>query len=65
VGDKQTNLILSKKRAEAIREFLVGQGIDFTRLNVLYFGETKPIGDNNTLEGRQKNRRVEMKIMFD
>jgi len=65
VGDEQANLILSKKRAEAIREFLVGQGIDFTRLNVLYFGETMPIGDNNTVEGRQKNRRVEMKVMFD
>ena len=65
VGDEQANLVLSKKRAEAIRFFLVEQGITTERLIVLFFGETKPIADNTTLEGRQKNRRVEMKIVFD
>jgi outer membrane protein OmpA-like peptidoglycan-associated protein len=65
VGDDQANLVLSKKRAEAIRKFLSQEGIEPTRLIVLFFGEMKPIADNTTKEGRQKNRRVEMKIVFD
>lgn len=64
VGDDQKNMILSKKRAEAVKNFMISQGIDAARLNVLYFGETMPIATNDTPEGRQKNRRVEMKIIF-
>ena len=64
VGDDQKNLILSKKRAEAVKNFLSSQGIDASRFFVLYFGETMPIATNDTPEGRQKNRRVEMKIIF-
>lgn len=64
VGDDQKNLILSKKRAEAVKAFMVSQGIDTSRLSTLYFGETQPIATNDTPEGRQKNRRVEMKIIF-
>jgi outer membrane protein OmpA-like peptidoglycan-associated protein len=64
VGDDQKNLVLSKKRAEAVKNFMISKGIEGSRLNVLYFGETMPIGSNESLEGRQKNRRVEMKIIF-
>jgi outer membrane protein OmpA-like peptidoglycan-associated protein len=64
VGDDQKNMILSKKRAEAVKNFMISQGIDTSRLYVLYFGETMPIASNDTPEGRQKNRRVEMKIIF-
>jgi len=64
-GDAQQNLILSKKRAEYGKAFMESKGIDASRLSVLYFGETQPIGDNNTAEGRQKNRRVEMTIIFN
>ncbi len=64
VGNDQANLVLSKKRAESVRNFMVSQGIDADRLVVLYFGETMPIADNDTPEGRQKNRRVEMTIIF-
>ena len=64
VGDDQKNMILSKKRAEAVKNFMISQGIDATRFNVLFFGETMPIASNDTPEGRQKNRRVEMKIIF-
>jgi outer membrane protein OmpA-like peptidoglycan-associated protein len=64
VGDDQKNMILSKKRAEAVRAFLVKEGIEEARFNVLFFGETMPIATNDTPEGRQKNRRVEMKIIF-
>jgi outer membrane protein OmpA-like peptidoglycan-associated protein len=64
VGDDQKNLMLSKKRAEAVKNYLASQGIDPSRLYVLFVGETMPITTNDTPEGRQKNRRVEMKIIF-
>lgn len=65
VGKAQSNLVLSKKRAEAVRDFLVEQGIESDRMNVLYFGQTQPIDTNDTPEGRQRNRRVEMTIIFN
>jgi len=65
VGNDQSNLILSKKRAEAVKTFMVSRGIDAGRLTALYFGETQPIADNGTPDGRQKNRRVEMTIVFE
>lgn len=65
VGNDQANLILSKKRSEAVKNFMISKGIDGSRLSALYFGETMPIADNNTPEGRQKNRRVEMTIIFE
>lgn len=64
-GGDQNNLILSKKRAEAIQSYLVDKGIDSARIIVEYYGELKPIADNETPEGRQLNRRVEMKIIFE
>ena len=64
VGDAQQNLVLSKKRAEAVKKFLAGHGVDALRLSVLYFGESMPVASNDTPEGRQKNRRVEMVIIF-
>ena len=65
IGDDNSNLILSKKRAEAVKNYLSGKGIEAARFEALYFGESKPIADNSTPEGRQRNRRVEMKIVFD
>ncbi len=64
-GSAQSNLILSKKRANAVKKYLSSKGVDASRLSVLYFGEADPIADNNTAEGRQKNRRVEMTIIFE
>lgn len=65
VGSAQSNLILSKKRAEAVRNYLASKGLDEKRFSVLYFGQTQPIADNATPEGRQKNRRVEMTVIFE
>jgi outer membrane protein OmpA-like peptidoglycan-associated protein len=65
VGDDNANLVLSKKRAEALKAYLISQGLEEARLITKYFGETKPIATNDTPEGRQKNRRVEMKIVFE
>jgi len=64
VGNAQSNLILSKKRAESVRDFMIERGIRKERLFVLYFGQTQPIESNDTNEGRQANRRVEMTIIF-
>jgi len=64
-GDDQKNLILSKKRAEAVRDFLISRGVADTRFIVQFFGEEKPVDTNDTPEGRQRNRRVEMEIIFD
>ena len=64
-GDEQDNLVLSKKRAEAVKAYLISKGVNADKLVVEFFGETKPIADNSTNEGRQKNRRVEMEVKFD
>ena len=60
VGDAAHNLDLSKRRAQAVSSVLVSQfGIDAGRLSVNGFGASKPIGSNDTPEGRASNRRVE------
>lgn len=64
VGDAQKNLILSKQRAESVKAYLASKGVDAKRLNTLFFGETQPVATNDTSEGRQKNRRVEMTVIF-
>ncbi len=62
-GDKAKNLKLSEKRAKAVQNYLIGKGIKADRFKAEWFGQTKPIADNKTEEGRQKNRRVEMLII--
>lgn len=64
VGDAQDNLILSKERVESTKRYLTNQGVNSDNLLLKYYGETKPIADNDTPEGRQKNRRVQMEIVF-
>ena len=65
VGSAVSNMALSKKRAESVAKFLMEHGVEESHLIVKYFGETVPIADNNTAEGRQKNRRVHMEIIFE
>lgn len=62
-GNAGANLKLSGKRAEAIKKYLVSKGIAPERFKVEWFGSRKPIADNKTPEGRQKNRRVEMLLI--
>ena len=65
VGKETSNMVLSKKRSEAVKTYLTEKGVDPSRMIVEYYGEMKPIADNETEEGRQKNRRVEMTIQFE
>ena len=65
VGSAKSNLILSKKRSQAVGVYLEQRGVKSERIIVQYFGEEKPVADNNTKEGRQQNRRVEMTILFE
>jgi len=53
------NLELSRRRAEAVKKYLVSKGLDADRFEVVWFGETKPIASNDTAAGQQKNRRTE------
>ncbi|MCA9582746.1 MAG: OmpA family protein [Myxococcales bacterium] len=59
VGKPNANKVLSTKRAEAVRDYLVSQGIDASRIEAVGYGDTLPIAPNDTEEGRQKNRRIE------
>ncbi len=63
VGDEAANQKLSEARANAVRSFLVGKGINSSRIKAIGYGETRPIADNETPEGRQKNRRTQVRIL--
>ena len=62
IGSDTANQKLSEKRAIAVSNYLVSKGIDVTRISTEGKGETMPIASNDTLEGRDKNRRVEFFI---
>tara|TARA_B100001250_G_scaffold122207_1_gene103743 strand:- start:1225 stop:2550 length:1326 start_codon:yes stop_codon:yes gene_type:complete len=61
-GSDNYNLMLSKKRAESVKSYLVKIGVDKNRLEVIGFGESNPIGDNDNPMGRSMNRRVQFKL---
>jgi outer membrane protein OmpA-like peptidoglycan-associated protein len=61
-GSKEYNLDLSNRRANAVRTLLIQHGVADNRIESLGFGETMPVATNKTEAGRQKNRRVEIKI---
>ncbi|MBQ7631909.1 MAG: OmpA family protein [Paludibacteraceae bacterium] len=64
-GKYEINKELSEKRANAVRDYLIEQGVDFQRLTAVGYGPDVPIADNKTKAGRAKNRRVEFKITFE
>jgi outer membrane protein OmpA-like peptidoglycan-associated protein len=63
-GDDAKNMLLSKKRVLAVQKYLITKGVKKEKIITEWYGETRPIASNDTPEGRQKNRRVEMKVLF-
>ena len=61
IGDPAKNQKLSEARAEACRKYLMEHGIAGDRIEAVGFGEADPIASNETVEGRQENRRIEAK----
>jgi OmpA-OmpF porin, OOP family len=62
-GPERYNLGLSERRAKAVVKYLTGKEIKADRISTKFFGETKPVESNDTVDGRRKNRRVEFKIV--
>lgn len=62
-GSEAFNKVLSEKRAQVVWDYLIQKGVATEKLAYKGYGETKPIDDNNTPEGRSQNRRTEFKIL--
>lgn len=65
VGSESYNLKLSERRAESVKKYLVIKGISEASLSAKGYGESSPIADNKTKDGRKMNRRVEFKVTFN
>ena len=63
IGKDKSNKLLSQNRAGAVAEYLTTNGVPYNRLITKGFGDSKPVADNNTEEGRHQNRRVEFVIL--
>ncbi|MFN4299537.1 MAG: OmpA family protein [Thermaurantimonas sp.] len=63
IGSDEKNLRLSQERVNAVKDYLVNKGINPQRIKAVGYGETRPVADNRTEEGRRKNRRVEVTII--
>ncbi len=61
-GNENDNLLLSSKRAEAVKNYLVQKGIAANRIETKGYGSSRPIAYNDTAEGKAKNRRTEIKV---
>src|SRR5207248_3292427 len=62
VGGEEYNMKLSDNRANAVREYLVSQGVSSSAVTAQGFGKSTPVADNSTAAGRQMNRRVELVV---
>lgn len=63
VGNAETNMNLSRERAEAVVEYLAKKGVNRNKLTYSFYGMSRPLATNDTEEGRAKNRRVEFTIL--
>lgn len=63
VGAEESNMLLSKRRAQAVSSYFTTKGIASNRLTTNWYGEQTPVGDNATPEGRAQNRRVNIVII--
>jgi outer membrane protein OmpA-like peptidoglycan-associated protein/opacity protein-like surface antigen len=62
-GKREANMKLSKQRADAVKAYLVSASLDERRINSIGFGPDKPIADNKESKGREKNRRIEFRLL--
>jgi len=62
-GSESLNLSISRQRAEAVKSVLVSKGVRADRIKAKGYGESRPVADNSTEEGRRKNRRVEIIVL--
>jgi outer membrane protein OmpA-like peptidoglycan-associated protein len=62
IGSEEYNQKLSEKRADSVRDYLVGSGVSADLITTQGFGKTQPVASNSAAEGRQRNRRVEIVI---
>ncbi|HEX7219954.1 MAG TPA: OmpA family protein [Burkholderiales bacterium] len=62
VGGAASNQRLSERRAEAVKAYLVGKGVDGAKIRTVGRGPTQPVADNKTAQGRARNRRVDVEI---
>jgi len=65
IGSYESNMELSRKRAEAVRSYLISKGIEPERVIAKGYGSTQPVAPNDSDENRQKNRRVEIRIIHE
>jgi outer membrane protein OmpA-like peptidoglycan-associated protein len=65
VGNSESNMQLSERRAAAVHDYLVGKGISLKRLSSHGYGDTKPVASNKTAKGKALNRRVEFVVTFE
>jgi K(+)-stimulated pyrophosphate-energized sodium pump len=61
-GDAAANMRLSQARADSVRAELIQLGVGADRLEAQGYGDQHPVADNSTEEGRQKNRRISMRV---
>ena len=61
MGPAEYNQQLSENRAKAVKQHLENKGVDVSQLTAKGYGASNPIASNDTVEGRQENRRVELK----
>ncbi len=62
-GSDMFNMALSQRRAQAVADYLSSRGVSATRIRSQGFGETQPVAENTSADGRARNRRVEIKIV--
>jgi outer membrane protein OmpA-like peptidoglycan-associated protein len=65
IGTDEYNMTLSQRRADAVRDYLTSNGIDAANIQAVGMGKADPVASNDTNEGRQQNRRVEMVVSGD
>jgi len=63
IGSEKANKVVSQRRAESVKSYLVARGISADRVKAVGYGEANPIGDNKDAAGRAMNRRIEFKVL--